>query len=199
MKILPKQKKKKEGKKEEKKRKSYERIPFPSLFLLLLLLSADLAKLAISQRLRENPIVNKTLGVPLGRALRLPSPEDPAFSLTLERLELGLDIPVHVVAQRLAPGVDVVPVLAGANVGGVRVGAVVAGADAVAVQGRRAVGHGGGPFADDGPFVRAGVDARVVADVLPVLPGLHGDELVGEALVLVVVEGDPLGVVVGGR
>ncbi|KAI6804562.1 glycoside hydrolase family 5 protein [Hortaea werneckii] len=101
--------------------------------------------------------------------------------------------------SRLAPGLDVVAVVAGADVGGARVGAVVAGADAVAVQRRGAVGHGRRPFADDGPFVRAGVDARVIADVLAMLPGLHGNELVGEALVLVVIHGDPLGVVVGWR
>lgn len=78
------------------------------------------------------------------------------------------------------------------------VGTVVASADSIAVESGGAVSHGARPLADDRPFVRAGVDVCVVADVLAVLPRLHGDKIVAEARVLVVVDYDPLRVVIGG-
>lgn len=80
---------------------------------------------------------------------------------------------------------------------GARVSAVIASTDAIAVESGCAVGHGTGPFTDDGPLVRARVYVCVVADVLAVLPWLHGHEVVAEAGVLVVINDDPLGVVVG--
>lgn len=55
--------------------------------------------------------------------------------------------------------------------GGAGEGAVVAGADLVAVEGGGAVGHGGCPFANDGPVGLGGVGLGIVADELTVLLG----------------------------
>jgi hypothetical protein len=70
---------------------------------------------------------------------------------------------------------------------GVWIGAVVAGADAVAVEIGGAVCNGSGPFADEGPFVGAAVGAGVVAYRLTMLPGCYTDEIVVEDLVIVVI------------
>lgn len=159
---------------------------------------ADLAELAVRQRLREDAVIDQTECVPLGARLGLEIPEDPALGVALEGLQLRLDVSSGVILESLRPLVDVVNVGAGTDVCAAGVCAIVARADAVAVQCGGAVGHGGAPFANEGPLVGARVDVCVVADVLSVLPGLHSDELVGEALVLVMVDGHVLSVVVRG-
>jgi len=58
------------------------------------------------------------------------------------------------------------------------------------VQGCSTVGHGSSPLTDKGPLVGTRVGSNVVADVLSVLPRQHSDKLVGEDLVLVVVDSD---------
>ena len=85
------------------------------------------------ERLWENAGVEQAEEVPLRARLGLEVPEDPAAGVLLKDLELGLDVAAHVVLELVAPGFDEVDVLAGADVGRVGVGAVVAGADAVAV------------------------------------------------------------------
>ena len=80
---------------------------------------------------------------------------------------------------------------------GARVSAVVASTDAVAVESGSTVSHGARPLTDDRPLVRTIVGVLVVADVLAVLPRLHGNKAVAEARVLVVVNHDILRVVVG--
>ena len=122
----------------------------------------------------------------------------PSISVALESLKLGLDEAAHVVLESLRPGLHEVDAVAAAVVGAAGVSAVVTGSDSVAVESSSTVGHGAGPLADDGPLVRARVDVCVVADVLAVLPRHHGDEIVGEARVLVVVDDDLLRVVVRG-
>jgi hypothetical protein len=123
----------------------------------------------------------------------------PSISVALESLELGLDETAHVVLENLRPGLDEVDAVAAAVVSRAGVSAVVTGSDSVAVQSGGAVGHGARPLADNRPLVRSRVGGGVVADVLAVLPRHHGDELVGEDRVLVVVDDDRLRVVVRGR
>jgi hypothetical protein len=121
----------------------------------------------------------------------------PAIGLVLESLELRFDEATDIVFQSLRPSLDEVPVVAAAMISRAGVRAVVSSADSVAVKSGGAVGHGGGPLADDGPFVSARVDVCVVANMLAMLPGFHGDEVIAEARVLVMVDCNPLGVVVG--
>lgn len=83
--------------------------------------------------------------------------------------------------------------------GGTGVGAVATSTDAIAVEGSGAVGGGGGPLADDEPFVAVlGVGGDVAADELTMLERLHGGEVVVEDLVFVVVDDDVLRIVVRG-
>ena len=131
---------------------------------------ANLAKLPRRQRLREDPRIQQPEQIPLGARFGLEVPEHPAPRVLLVDLELGLDVAADVVAIGLGPGGEVVDGGAGADEGGARIGAVVAGADEVAVKGRGAVGHGGGPFTDDGPVrLVGGVGHGVVADELAML------------------------------
>ena len=120
----------------------------------------------------------------------------PAVGVTLESLKLRLDEAAHFVLPCLSPGLDEVDVLTTAVVRRARVSAVVASADAIAVESGGAVGHGAGPLADDRPLVRARVYVCVIADVLTVLPRLHSDEIIAEARVFVVVYNYPLCIVV---
>jgi len=82
---------------------------------------------------------------------------------------------------------------------GSRKGAVVAGADAISVERRGAISHGGCPFTDYKPFIAVlAVGGDVVADELSVLVWLHSSEVIVEDLIFVVVHDDVLGVVVRG-
>ena len=67
----------------------------------------------------------------------------------------------------------------------------------LAIESRSAISHGSRPFTDKGPLVGTRVCVGIVANILPVLPWLHCDKFVGEALVFVVVDCDVHGIVVG--
>src|ERR1700761_1427642 len=152
-----------------------------------MILRTDSPKPPIGNRIRKNSIIQQREKIPLMRHLGLKIPPRPALHISLERIDLGLDEGPCIVLHRLVPGADIGFPGAGAVEGGAGVGAVVAGADAVAVEGRGAVCHGSGPFADEGPFVGAAVAAGVVADGLAVLPWRYADVVVVEDLVVVVI------------
>ena len=118
--------------------------------------------------------------------------------IRLERFHLRLDIPPRIILELLAPRLHGVHAGARADMRGPGVRPIVPGTDTVPVQRCRAVRHSRRPLAHEGPLIGAGVGVRVVAYVLPVLAGLHGDELVSEDLVFVVVDGYPFAVVDGG-
>lgn len=112
-------------------------------------------------------------------------------------IQLRLDVLAHVVLERRRPRLDEVDGGAGAVEGGSGEGAVVAGADAVAVECGGAVGHRRRPFADHEPLVAVGgVRRDVAADELPMLGRLHGSKIIAEDLVFMVVDDHVLGVVV---
>lgn len=177
-----------------------------------------MAEFAVGERLGEDAVVDEAESVPFGGAFGFEVPEYPivllvvalikwdsiciidlpAIGVALESLKLGLDETAHVVLPSLGPFLDVVHVLAAAVVRRARVSAVVASTNAIAVESGGAVSHSGRPLADDRPLVGTIIGVLVVADVLTVLPRLHGDEAVAEAGVLVVVDHDPLRVVVRG-
>ena len=181
------------------------------------LVCANLSELAVGERLGEDAVVDEAESVPFGRAFGFEVPEYPAVSLVftlfkqntrilinlpavgvaLESFKLRLDEAAHIVLPGLRPRLDVVHVFAAAVVRGARVSAVVASADTVAVESGGTVSHGARPLTDNGPLVRTIVGVLVVADVLAVLPRLHGNKAVAEARVLVVVNHDILRVVVG--
>lgn len=142
----------------------------------LSLIRANLAKLPIRNRIRKHTRVQQAEKIPLCTCLGLKIPENASLGVLLVDLQLRLDEAPRIVFEDLAPGVDEVYIGAGADVGGAGVGAVVAGADLVAVEGSGAVGHGGGPLADDSPVGLGGVGLCVVADKLAML--LEGWRLV---------------------
>lgn len=138
----------------------------------------------------ENAILHQLCRIPLMSALGLEIPENPSIRLGLIARQLRAQIILHVCFEVVAPRRDIRFALAGTDVRGAGIRAVVAGADAVAVECICAIGHGGGEFAYDDPFVGAGVGARVAADIFNVFSCGHGDEGVAEDLVFVVVDDD---------
>lgn len=124
------------------------------------------------------------------RTLSLEIPENPSIRLRLVARQLRAQIILHIRFERIAPLRDIRFVFAGTDVRGAGICAVVAGADTVAVERIGAIGHGGGEFTDDDPFVGTCVGAGVGADVVDVFGGGHGDEGVAEDLVFVVVDDD---------
>ena len=129
--------------------------------------------------------------MPLGRALRPPSPEDPAGVLLIG-IKLRVDEVLQVVLVLRAQVLDRAGgfAVAGPDVASAHVGerAVVAGAFAETVEPFCAVGLGTGPFAHDGPLIRAGELGPEAASGGDVVRGAHGDLGGGEDLVLMRVE-----------
>ena len=145
-------------------------------------------KTPIRQRLGKDPDIQESEKIPLRAPLGFEVPEDPALAVQLKHIQLHLDILAHVVLESLCPGLDEVDVLAGAVECGAGVGAIVAGADSIAVEGGGAVRRCCCPLTYHEPLVTVlGVGGDIFADKLSVLGWLHGGEVVVEDLVLVVV------------
>lgn len=91
---------------------------------------------------RPDSVVDESEEVPLGTRFGLEVPEDPAVGVLLERVDLSLDVVSCGVLEILVPLIDEVLRRAATDVGravaiGLRVGPVVAGADAIAVLQKR--------------------------------------------------------------
>ena len=114
---------------------------------------ANLVEFAVREGLRKDAGVEEPEQIPLRARLGLEVPKHPAAGILLVDFELSFDEASGVVFERLIPRLDEVDVGAAADEAAARVCAVVTGADAVAVEGCGAVGHCGGPFADDLPVV----------------------------------------------
>lgn len=91
-------------------------------------------------------IINQPEEIPFGRRFRFEIPKDPSPSCLFVGVQLGFDVSAGVVFQGLVPGVDPVDCVTGSDARTSWVPAVVAGADAVAVECWGAVGHCACPF-----------------------------------------------------
>ena len=142
---------------------------------------------------REQAIGQQVTHVPLRRPLRGPSPEDPA-RLALIRLNLRLDelADVGLLEVRQASGAAID--LARAAAGGARragLAAVVARADALAVEVLGAVRDGAGPLADEGGLVAGDeMSAGELADGADVCVDVHGKLALIEDMIVVGVHDD---------
>ena len=122
------------------------------------------------QRLRKNLIIQQPEKIPLRARLSLEIPKHPPFGLLLEDANLRRNVELCIGLHLLAPRFDEVDAIAGADAGAVGVVSGVSGANVPAVETGGAVGHCGGPFADDGPVVcAAGVGWGVGADVFSMI------------------------------
>lgn len=119
-------------------------------------LGAGRGELPGRKRLGKYLIIQKSGEIPLGRSFRFESPEDPAPSGLLVCVQLRLNVTACVVLQRLIPGVNPIDLIARTYTGASRIPAVVAGTDAVPVQGRCAICHGRRPFADNEQVIGIG-------------------------------------------
>lgn len=160
---------------------------------------ARLTKVTRRKWLREDSNIQQSEQIPFRTRLGLEVPKDPTLTIQLKDIQLRLDEVSHIIPELLAPRLDEIDGFARPAEGAAGKGAIVAGADAVAVEGGGAVGHSGGPLADDEPLVTVlGVGGDVVADKLSVLGGRQGGEVVIEDLVFVMVDDDVLSVIVRG-
>ena len=144
-------------------------------------------------------MVHEREHIPLMGLLGLEGPEDPALRVGLEGLHLAFDEAARVIGVRAGPVGDVVLPAAGPDVRGARVRAVVARAPPVTIEVKSAVCHRCRPLADEGPFVGPRVRVDTVAHQLPMLPRNELELALIEHLIVVVVERNPLDVVVGRR
>jgi hypothetical protein len=129
--------------------------------------SAPLLEPPIRQRLRENTVVQQLEHVPLAStALSLEVPKDPAARLGLVRVKLYLNVATNLVLPVLGPRRDGSRFTgARANVVRAWVASFHAGASIEAVEMRRTVGEGTGPFADNCVEVSTGVSCSLERNV----------------------------------
>jgi hypothetical protein len=143
------------------------------------------------QWLWENASIEERKRIPFMRIFRLEVPEDPALSVRFEGRDLGFDVASNIALHIIIPVGDVVLVSAGTDVGRAWKGPVVSGTDAISIECWCAISLGCCPFSDNNPFVGSRcITGCVVTNQLSVLPVFHGYKIIGEDLVLVVINND---------
>lgn len=138
----------------------------------------------------KDAIIKQLERIPLVRAFRLEVPENPSIGLRFKIGQLSTQIVPHVVLETITPGVNIGFAFTRADVGGIGVCAIVAGTETESIESPCAISHRSCEFADDGPFVGAGIGMLVGADVVDMLACAHGDERIGENLVFVMIDDD---------